>query len=194
MHLQPYWQVEVCPLRDTNICADVEIPLSLSDPGAVWSPKLLSCWSPSARNPENSLSDYFITKKPEFWFPIQTEKVTTTQETQKLRWLIICRRQYNHHRTASILTQENVKWRWLYPITAPSSWCMQNREIEDNERLMSKSLPMNIWRGEVCLIHDHPVKGFLYMPPPHSPIQRGCLLDFQADGIFIALLSNEPLS
>lgn len=71
---------------------------------------------------------------------------------------------------------------------------MQNTEIEDNERLMSKSLPMNIWGEEVCLIHDHPVKGFLYMPPPHSLIQRGCLLDFQADGIFIALLSNEPLS
>lgn len=42
VHLQPYWQVEVCPLCETNICADAEILLSFSKPGNVLSPKLSS--------------------------------------------------------------------------------------------------------------------------------------------------------
>lgn len=55
--------------------------------------------------------------------------------------------------------------------------------MEDNERLMSKSVLVNIGGGNVCLIHDHPVRGFLYQPPPPRLIQKRCLLDFQGDGI-----------
>lgn len=128
--------------------------------------------------------------KLQTWFPKETKWWQNEKHKDETHYLLHVGNTMNLQAT---LTQENVRWRGLDPVPASNSWCMQNREIEDNERLMRKSLPMNIWGGEVCLIHDHPVKGFLYIPLPYSPIQR-CLLDFQADGIFIALLSNEPLS
>lgn len=62
----------------------------------------------------------------------------------------------NWHRTC--MCRHKCKMVTRFPVPALNSWDMQKREMGDNERLMSKSLPMNIWGGEVCLIHDHPVK------------------------------------
>lgn len=109
--LQPHWQVKVC-FSETNICADAVILLSLSEPGDVCSPKLLSHISPWAWNPP--ALTVWLPRHTNFqtWFPEETKWWQNEKLKDETHYLLHVGNTMNLQAT---LTQENVRWRGIAP-------------------------------------------------------------------------------
>ncbi len=104
VHLPPYWQVAACRSCEINICADVEIPISLSEPSDVSSLKLLSHKPMSLKSLRTVCLFHQKNFKSDFQ---QTEKV-------KIKYWIVslsaaCK-QYNKHKTASTFVYCRKMW------------------------------------------------------------------------------------